>query len=114
LPSGKSINLISAPIFVATKLEAFRGRGRGDFLLSHDIEDIVTVVDGRESLVTEAQTAPAELRNYLAEELRRLLNSDEFLDALVGHLPRDPVSQSRTPIVIYRLEALAALRANTD
>jgi hypothetical protein len=49
LPSGRSINLIAGPVFVATKLEAFKGRGKGDFLASHDIEDIVTVV-GRSRL----------------------------------------------------------------
>ena len=47
LPSGRAISLIAAPAFIATKLEAFRDRGGGDFLMSHDLEDIVTVVDGR-------------------------------------------------------------------
>jgi len=37
LPSGKSIRLVSAPYFLVTKLEAFDGRGRGDYLASHDI-----------------------------------------------------------------------------
>jgi hypothetical protein len=32
------IRLISAPSFLATKLEAFAGRGEGDYLASHDIE----------------------------------------------------------------------------
>lgn len=36
-----TIRLITAPLFVATKLEAFKGRGNGDFLLSHDLEDII-------------------------------------------------------------------------
>jgi hypothetical protein len=31
---------------VATKLEAFLKRGGGDYIASHDLEDIVTVVDG--------------------------------------------------------------------
>lgn len=40
LPSGTSIRLITAPVFIATKLEAFADRGGGDFLASHDLEDI--------------------------------------------------------------------------
>ena len=32
LPSGRSIRLIAPPVFLATKLEAFHGRGGGDFL----------------------------------------------------------------------------------
>ena len=34
LPSGTPILLISAPVFIATKLEAFADRGEGDFLAS--------------------------------------------------------------------------------
>jgi hypothetical protein len=41
------VRVISGPTFVATKLEAFISRGGGDILSSHDLEDILTVVDGR-------------------------------------------------------------------
>jgi len=34
LPSGRLIFLITAPVFIATKLESFRDRGGGDFLVS--------------------------------------------------------------------------------
>lgn len=37
LPDGTSIRLISAPAFIATKLEAFYDRGKGDVRLSHDL-----------------------------------------------------------------------------
>ncbi len=49
-PAGPSIRLISAACFLATKLEAFAGRGRGDYLSSHDIEDVIAVVDGRSTI----------------------------------------------------------------
>jgi hypothetical protein len=39
LPSGCSIRIVTAPMFMATKLEAFRGLGQGNFLFSHDLED---------------------------------------------------------------------------
>jgi len=52
LLSGRIISLIAAPVFIATKLEAFHDRGGGDFLASHDLEDIVTVVDGRPGVCT--------------------------------------------------------------
>jgi predicted nucleotidyltransferase len=42
------IRVITAPCFVATKLEALRGRGKQDFHTSHDLEDIVTVIDSRQ------------------------------------------------------------------
>ena len=93
-------------MFVATKLEAFKGRGNGDFLVSHDLEDIVTVVDGRPALIDELRDAPKELRTYLAKEISSLLNTPQFIDALPGHLPGDSASQSRVPLVINTLEAL--------
>jgi hypothetical protein len=107
LPSGRAIALIAAPVFIATKLEAFRGRGGGDFLVSHDLEDIVTVVDGRPSLADEVHAARADLREYLGQQFRELTASTEFLDALAGHLPRDPASQARLPELIRRLRMLA-------
>lgn len=41
LPSGKCIRMVSTPFFLATKLEAFDGRGRGDFVLSSDVESCI-------------------------------------------------------------------------
>ncbi|MHB1075883.1 hypothetical protein [Thiobacillus sp.] len=48
LPSGTVIRLVAAPVFLATKLEAFSGRGRGDYLFSHDLGDFLSVIDGRD------------------------------------------------------------------
>ena len=55
LPSGHSNRVITAPYFVATKLEAFHGRGKNDFCSSHDIEDVITVMDGRQNLSREIE-----------------------------------------------------------
>jgi hypothetical protein len=59
--------------------------------------------------LTRRKARLPELRIYLAQELGVLSNSTEFLDALAGHLPGDAASQSRLPIVLQRLRALAAL-----
>jgi hypothetical protein len=107
LPSGRVIALIAAPVFIATKLEACRDRGRGDLLASHDLEDIVTVVDGRPELIDEMRVAPLQLQKFLAQELRSLTASPEFLDALPGHLPGDSASQARVPEILRRLRRLA-------
>ncbi|MSP62425.1 MAG: hypothetical protein EXR72_19255 [Myxococcales bacterium] len=55
LAGGSAIRLVTAPYFIATKLDAFRGRGEGDFAASHDLEDGVTVVDGRAELLEELE-----------------------------------------------------------
>ncbi len=108
LSEGLTIRLIDAPVFVATKLEAFKGRGNGDFLLSHDLEDIVTVVDGRAALIDEVRAAPEALRRYLADAFGALMATPAFLEALAGHLPGDAMSQRRLPGLMAALRRLAA------
>ena len=88
-------------------LAAVMDRGAGDFLVSHDLEDIVTVVDGRPSLADEVHAAPVDLRKYLGQQFGELTASTEFLDALAGHLPGDAASQARLPELIRRLRILA-------
>jgi len=102
------IRVVTPPLFVATKLEAFRGRGRGDFLGSHDLEDIVTVFDGRAELPREIAEAPTDVRNYIAAELRALLDNRDFLDALSGFLSPDAASQRRRPALEARLRDIAS------
>lgn len=55
LSDGATIQCIAASYFVATKAEAFKARGNGDFLGSKDLEDIIAVVDGRPELVGESK-----------------------------------------------------------
>ena len=100
LPSGKSIKLIAAPVFIATKLEAFKDRGKDasgqpDFLGSHDLEDIITVTDRRPELIDECRAMPAELREYLAQEFNALFDNADFETTIAGHLPGDAASQIR-------------------
>jgi len=109
LPSGRSIRMVTAPVFLATKLEAFRGRGQGDFLFSHDLEDLMAVVDGRAALVEECRLSPPELRNDLAAEFHELLNTSAFLEALPAFLAPDQASQQRLPDLLETLRAITAL-----
>jgi hypothetical protein len=110
LPSGHDIRLIAAPVFLATKLEAFDGRGRGDSLSSHDLEDLLAVVDGRVSLLDECRASPAELRDWLAGRFAELLATPAFVEALAGHLPSDAASQARLPELLRTLQQIAGLR----
>ncbi|MGB5062715.1 MAG: hypothetical protein WBQ37_03000 [Candidatus Competibacter sp.] len=109
LPSGRLIRLIAAPVFLATKLEAFDGRGQGDFLFSHDLGDLLAVVDGRDALLEECRASPSELRGYLVERFRGLLAQPAFIDALPGHLPGDAASQERLPELQAKLREMAGL-----
>ncbi|MBI5491245.1 MAG: hypothetical protein HY905_28195, partial [Deltaproteobacteria bacterium] len=95
------------PVLLATKLEAVASGTRGDLRESRDVEDIVSLVDGRESLANEAHNAPADLRAYLAARLGALLDLPGFPEVVAGHLPGDSVSQERVPVVLDRLRRIA-------
>jgi predicted nucleotidyltransferase len=109
LPSGDSIRLISAPIFVATKLEAFRDRGQADFVMSHDIEDIIAVIDGREELYEEIRTSDSSVREYIREQFANLLTDCDFVDAIGMHLLPDAASQARAIIILDRVRAISII-----
>lgn len=109
LSSGRPIRLIAAPVFVATKLEAFYGRGKGDFLFSHDLGDLLAVIDGRDALLDECRATPPVLRGYLSEIFQGLLALPSFMDALPGHLPGDAASQERLPELEAKLREMAGL-----
>ena len=96
-------------MFLATKLEAFRGRGQGDFPFSHDLEDLMAVVDGRASLLEECRLSPPELRNDLAAQFLELLNTSAFLEALPAFLPPDQASQQRLPDLLESLRGIVGL-----
>jgi len=93
--------------FLATKLGAFRDRGHGDYLESHDLEDVLSVVDGRPEIVEELAKADAELRSYVLGVFRRLLADEGFLNALPG-LVMDGGPPLRVPALLERLRSLVA------
>lgn len=101
--NGITIKLVSATAFVATKLEAFTSRGGWDFMTSHDLEDVLNIVDGREQLVEEMAAAPAELREAVAAVLTKLIANPDFLNALPGLI----ADSERVEIVLMRLKELS-------
>ena len=109
LQEGMDIRLVTPAYFVATKLEAFVDRGRGDYLESHDLEDVLSVVDGRPEIVEEIAKAEAQLRSYVAAAFARLVADEGFLNALPG-LIIEGSPAVRSPVVLQRLRAIAALR----
>lgn len=102
LGEGVTIWVVSAVAFVATKLEAFASRGGGDFLSSHDFEDVLNIVDGREELAEEMAAAPAQLRQAVATAFARLLTNPDFANVLPG-LVAEP---ERAGLVMERLRTL--------
>jgi hypothetical protein len=109
LEPGLRARVVTGVYFCATKLEAFAGRGKGDYQASHDLEDLVAVVDGRAELGEEILAGPKDVRNYIVIEITKLLATPAFVDALPGYLLPDQASQARISILLERLKKIATL-----
>ena len=108
LPSGQRIRIPRAEVFLATKWSAVEGRAEGDYLGSHDLEDIVTLFAGRPELPGEVAVAEAELRGYVAEQTSRFFASEQWDYAILGALPDarfDPTLPSRVEDRLRRVLA---------
>ena len=101
------VRVVTPTLFLATKLEAFHGRGGDDVLASHDLEDIIVVVDGRAEIVNDVLFADVGLRDYIGKEIRALLDHRDFTEALSGFLLPDRASQARRGLIERRLRQLA-------
>ena len=108
--AGLHTRIVAPPYFLATKLEAFRGRGHADVVTSSDLEDLVMVVDGRPRLLEEVERADPQVRQFIAAEISALMDNRRFTDGLAGFLQPDRASQARRPLLEKRLQAIAALR----
>jgi len=73
-----TVKILSAPYFIATKLEAFKGRGKNDGRTSSDFEDIIYVLENRKEIWKEMIEAKKELQDYLKFEFENLLKNSLF------------------------------------
>lgn len=109
LPSGNAIHLITSPYFLITKLDAFNGRGKSDYMQSHDIEDIVTLLDGRPELLDDLEIAEPKIKQELASRFEDLRQNSRFINAVAGHLAPDEASQARLPRIIDSIDAISKM-----
>jgi predicted nucleotidyltransferase len=94
LPDGQEILVLSVPCFLAAKLEAFQQRGWRDILMSKDLRDIVSLLDGRLQPVSDIGMGPLYIRLYVADATKSLLGNSRILD-LIPDLLRDPTRERR-------------------
>lgn len=100
------IKRLSPPLFLATKFEAYRGRGGGDLIMSRDMEDILLIVDGREELIDEVRASEDDVRAFIAAEFRALLDDPEFDNFLAGNIIGP---EGRDELVRERITAISGL-----
>lgn len=113
LAKDASIRLVTAPYLLATKLEAFSDRGKQDYLGSHDLDDIVTLLDAREPLLSEIFNAEPRLQEYLRDKFKEVLTQPRFVASLAGHLsPYSDGLEVRKKRVLNVIDAVIEGRAN--
>lgn len=104
------IRVVTAVAFVATKLEAFRSPTRrhgGDVLASHDLEDVLIVLDGHPEFEAAAAAAPDDVRAYISTVFGDLLRDPDFIGAVEGHLPPGPTQTERARRLLDMMRRLS-------
>lgn len=108
LPDGTIIRLVTPACFLATKLAAFGDRGRRNPIASHDLEDIIAVIEGRPEIIADVAAASIDLRAAIAAGLEGLLALPDAEDVITAQLLPDAKSQERLPLVLDRIRGLIA------
>lgn len=94
LPGGLTIRIPTPPLMLATKLAAYDSRGRQDPAISKDLDDIVTLIDGRAELLDEIPQSPTDLQTFIATSLHAIANHKIVRHILPG-LFLGPDSEAR-------------------
>jgi len=93
----QEIFILSAPCYLATKFEAFNDRGT-DCRTSHDMEDIIYVLDNRINIVEEITKDDTRIAQFIKEQLQNLINKGLMQEVLMAHI-HPLMIEERLPIV---------------
>lgn len=102
---GQIIQVLSAPYFIATKLEAFHSRGT-DYRTSHDFEDIIYIIDNRTTIVKDVSDADDAVKKYLKDEFVKILNNENFPEIISVHV-HPLMREERMSLIIEKLQKCA-------
>lgn len=106
---GRQLNVVSAPYFVALKLEAFESRGQRDFLLSSDFEDVICLFNGRASIAGEIASCET-LRVPLALKFAEYMRCPDLEDAVEGFVQTESNPERRKKGILSAFAAVAGLK----
>ncbi len=81
----QEIKILSAPCYLATKFEAFNNRGN-DYRTSHDIEDIVYILDNRIGIVKEITKEDNRISRFIKEQLQGIIAKGLLQEILTAHI----------------------------
>ena len=97
LSKEQSIKILTAPYFIASKLEAFFSPYRKyhlDPYASHDFEDIIYILDNCVNIFSLIQNSNETVRSYIQQRFDYLLKNKPIIYVLSGIL-RDSENETR-------------------
>jgi predicted transcriptional regulator len=101
-----AVQILPLPYFLASKLDAFFDRGVKDLYASHDLEDIVYLFNYGTTIVNQIlNTEGDDIKNYLVESIRKIIQDERIINALPGHLYFDGVDE-RMEIIKSKMNAI--------
>lgn len=105
LSSDRHIKILTAPYFIAAKLEAFFSPCRTynlDVYASHDFEDIIYILDNCEGILQLIENSDNSVKTYIQQQFDYLLKNKPIVYALSGIL-RDDENEKRILNIIERI-----------
>lgn len=104
---GCKIRILPLSYYLATKFSAFHDRGKREPRASKDFEDITYVLDNRTDLVEQVNNAPSDVKKYLVNEFKKVLDDSVLKEAIFGNLYYE-TQENRFGKIISKLESLTS------
>lgn len=98
-----TIKVLPLPYFLATKMEAFFGRGMKDIYASHDLEDIAYLFNYTTDIDNQLINANEEANTYLTEKLMEIIENKTIITAIRGSLYYEQADE-RMEVILERIQ----------
>ena len=104
------VKIFPSAYFIASKLEAFKNRGKNDGRTSSDFEDIVFGLNYRNTIWIELQEADDAVKKYLKDEFSKLLDGNYFIEWIAANL--DYNERQRGDLILNRIKEFTSNQIN--
>jgi Nucleotidyl transferase AbiEii toxin, Type IV TA system len=105
LPSGQKINIFPVTYLLASKIEAFNSRGNRNFMYSHDLEDIILLLDGCPDLEAEIQQADIKVKKFIRTWFKSEL--EDLIEIAPGHLSSASKNAGREQLLLSLINSIS-------
>lgn len=110
LPSGQTIYRLSAPYYIATKIEALLSRGGSDWRGAKDFEDIIYVLNYCMDFMTRFRAAERDVQQYLSDRFAKMLERPNFNEEIECAISADEIE--RTDLLLQIIREIASFTPN--